>query len=53
MKNYLKATILVLLLSSSLLSCTTNDVTEGDIIPELNEEQATNDKGSVREKPTD
>lgn len=53
MKNYLKATMLVLVLSSSLLSCTTNDVTEGDIIPEVNDEQATRGKGQVREKPTD
>lgn len=51
MKNYIKVSIIALFFSCFFFSCTTNDVTEGDIIPEQTEEQAVDGKKDNRDNP--
>ena len=51
MKNYLKNSIIILVFCSFFLSCTPNDVTDGDIPTELNEEQANGGRKKKREDP--
>lgn len=53
MKNYLKISIITLVFSSLFISCTTNDVAEGDITPELTEEQANGGKNDNRDNASD
>ena len=51
MKNYLKISIILFVFGSFFLSCTPNDVTDGDIPTELNEEQANGGRKKKREDP--
>ncbi len=52
MKNFIKVTVIAVILTSSLFSCNPEKVTEGDVKTEQFEKQSINGEGDTRDTPT-